>query len=622
MLSKIERFQQWRGSKSAAEQQNLDVALLISEYVNSVDNLGIIKAEAATKFRDFDQYKSRTLATAVFTKLFIDEAIAQLPETAAKEKAVLINLSTILTHLYDNWKNDPAKNIASLIDNIEQLIAIGTLPFTEKKQYKIFIFSSYLVFQITKLTLDNMDWSVQMMASLILNIEQMKLKMAYFLQKIEEKEKKLEQIDQREAGSNNVEHAPLKSIKDLLNKRYHKVLSNTPLLPERSKLSIHPGKKPIKRSILTSLAELETDIDKVSSGIRSLIEQKNEKAEIEAKIKSMVRLVSAAEENDRKITGRKYFLDFIESHSELYQALLANTDDSSKIQLIEKIEQLKKALASPDLSSGVINGLSWVAAPLTVVYRTAAPQTVQDVISSTLPTTLDSDCKAKLKELAQVCLSDLKIKLEKKERQIAAINNRFFHQDEKLKQLIADESSEQLAVLQKTNDAMKEAVQASSTLLVRVKENLHFLNDLKDKRETLKEFIRLHDVIFVKICNFLAQFFSFFKTETAQMIDQASILKNRVNKLAIAYQNAIGLDMRQIESNPLLDARTKSHIKRRFKAEEQEIIQEKQNRIAPNKQEVRLLMDNLSVLFTTKPHPVRGHPVEEEQVILLSCKMT
>ncbi|KTD54639.1 purine NTPase [Legionella sainthelensi] len=624
MLSKRERFQQWRGIKSDDELQILEVALLISEYVNSVDRLEIIKADAESKFSDFNQDNSRSWATAVFTKLFIDEAIAQLPETAAQERALLIHLSTILTQLYENWKKDTAQNVTLLIDTIEKLIAINTIPFTDKKHYKTFLFSSYMLFNIIRLSLNELNWSMQMMASLIIDIEQMKLKITYFLEKIEEKEHQLGQIENREAGTDKTENDPLNSIKILLNKRYFKVLSQTPLLRERTQTAfLYPIEiKPKKKDILASLTEFEADIDRVSSGIERLIELRNKKAEIEVKIENINKLIAAAQDNERKITGRKYFLDFITSHSQLYQTLLENTEGVVKLQLLEKKDQLEKAIESPDLSSGVVNGLSWVASPLTIAYRTATPQMIQEAFSSTLPATLDSDCKIKLKELAQICMSDLKKQLEKKENQIIAINNRFFNQDEKIKQLITHESSEQLAVLQKANDALKEAVQANTKLVVHIKENLHFLNDLKSMRETLNEFIRLHDTILVKICNFLSQFFSFFKTEKVQMIDEASTLKKQVNKLAAEYQNSIDQQMLQMEQNPFFDEKIKNHIKRRLKAEDRDMNLEKKNCIAPDRQNVRLLMDNLSDLFAKNIPPAQEHleeaPITKESILVFS----
>ncbi|ARM33289.1 hypothetical protein B0B39_07015 [Legionella longbeachae] len=609
MLSKRERFQQWRGIKSDDELQILEVALLISEYVNSVDGLKVIKNEAESKFNDFNQDNSRSWATAVFTKLFIDEAIAQLPEAAAEEKALLIRLSTTLTQLYENWKNDTTQNITVLIDTIEKLIALDKIPFTDKKQYKSFLFSSYMLFHIIRLSLNELNWSMQMMASLIIDIEQMKLKIAHFLEKIEEKEHLLGEERQLETGVDKTDKDPLNSIKIYLNKRYFKVLSQTPLLRDPPQTSmLYPMEiKSKKKGILESLAEFEADIERVSSGIENLIELKSNKAEIEAKIEHINKLISAIQDNDRKITGRKYFLDFISSHSQLYATLLENTEGAAKLQLLEKKEQLENAIESPDLSSGVVNGLSWVASPLTIAYRTATPQMIQDVFSATLPATLDSDCKTKLKELVQICVSDLKKQLEKKENQIIAINNRFFNQDEKIKQFIAHESLEQLSVLLKANDALKESVQESTKLVVHIKENLNFLNDLKSKRETLKEFIRLHDTILVKICHFLSQFFSFFKTEKVQMIDEATTLKKQVNKLAAEYQSSIDHKLLQMDQNPLLDEKTKNHIKRRLKAEDRDKNLDNKNCIVPDKQSVRLLMDSLSDLFTKKTYSVKEH---------------
>src|SRR4029078_3023006 len=107
--------------------------------------------------------------------------------------------------------------------------------------------------------------------------------------------------------------------------------------------------------------------------------------------------------------------------------------------------------------------------------------------------------------------------------------------------------SERLTLLLKVNDAMQDAVQASNSLLVTVKENLLFLNDLKEKSDVLNEFIKIHNNIFVKITNFLAQFFPIFKTNTAKMIDKASALKKQVDVLASEYQNELEKEMLYIE---------------------------------------------------------------------------
>lgn len=614
MLSKREHFQQWRGCKSNNELPILEMALFIDQYVNSVDNLEVIKAEAETKFEEFNQSNSRSWSTVVFTKLFIDEAIAQLPETAAREKGLLINLSTTVTQLYENSKKDTATKITALLDDIEQLIAIDNIPFTDKKQYKSVIFSSYMLFHLIKLSLNKLDLKTQLLASSIIDLKQMKGNIDHILQKIEEKGRQLEQVEL--IGEDNAEYDPLNSIKVLLNKRYLKVLSNTVLIHEHSQtaVSCHIGEKPIKQDILERLVAFEADIDVVSLGIADLIKQKTQKVELELKIENISKLLSEAQKNERKITGGKFFLDFIRSHSQWYQTLLENTEGSQKIQLLEKIEQIDTIIETPSFSLGGTNGFSGVASTFSVYYQYVTPQMVQDVVSYSLPTTLalHGDCKAKLKQLAELCLSDLNKQLEKKEREITALNNRIFNKDEKIKRLIRHQSPEQLAVLKKENDDLKEAVEAIINLVVHIKENLIFLNLLKNKEETLNEFIRLNDTILYQICNFLSRFFSYFKTEKVQMIDEAIALKKQVNEFAAQYQNAIGLKLIQIEENPFFDEKIKNHIKRRLRAEDRSLSQKKKEYIAPSTHNVRLLMDSLSYFFANKSHQDSDHSEEEE----------
>ncbi|WP_392536400.1 hypothetical protein [Legionella sp. 227] len=624
MQSKRERFKQWRGSQSDKEQNILDSAMLISDYVSSVDNLETIQVNAGQKFKDFEQLKARTYGIIVFAKLFIDEAIEQLPESAAKEKKILAHSSLIASTLYENWKNNTKENVFTLIGNIEKLFLLNTQPFTDQNHYKTFMFSSYMLCHLIKVAIAQIDWRAQLVISAFFDLNVIKAKVDFFLQKIEER---IERLNHPELEAKKIDEVdPLKPVKDLLKERYLKVLGLSPLIKVKPTKTgaVHkhgaPGAprllpsevKQVNQNIFKSLTELEAEIEKVSSGIFSIYESRRKKVELDEEIEKVSQLLIALDENDKKIIGRKDFLDFIEEHKKLYQFLLENTEDTQKQQLLDKISQLKASLESPNLSSGAIQGISWMATPLTVVYRTTTPQAVQEAIGSTLPATWDGACKMELKALVYACLLDLQNKLKKKESQIAAINNRFFNRDTSLRLWLASESFEQLEALKKANDMMKDAVQASCNLLTTIKQNALFLNKLQQSSQTLDDFVQLHDGFFVKISNFLAQYFAFFKTETAKMIDDAVALKAKVDGLAGEYQRAVEQGVRQIEYTPNLDAPIKSHIKSQFNGDMQEILQEKKNNLNPNKRTVRLLMNNLSTLFAEKSQPLKAERNKNE----------
>ncbi|WP_199739190.1 hypothetical protein [Legionella qingyii] len=617
MLSKIERFKEWRGSKSDAEQNILESALLIFDYVNSVDNLDAIKASVQTKYKEFDQYGKRSWGIAVFVKLFIDEAIAQLPETAAKEKALLTQSSEIISTLYENWKTNTKENIFALIGNIEKLFALNSVPFTDKNQYKTFLLSAGMLFHIIKLAIAEIEssWAAKVLF-VVIDLNKIKPKIDLFLLKIEERMAQLTQPEQLLNAAQSIAPDPLKPAKELFAKRYLKVIGVNPVINAKLQRKnapydfmrfapTSPKLQTSGRNILESLSALEADMEKVSAGIFNLIELRSKKAELEEKIEVVRALLVAAEENDLKITGRQYFLEFIEKKEQSLNVLLENSEEHRKQKLIENIKQLKDMDESPDLSSEVMQGVSWAATPIKLVYRTATPQKLQNMIETSLPATLDSLCKTEFKEMTKLCLLDLESKLKKKEQQIAIINNRFFNQDEGLKSFIANENLELLAAFQKANDEMKQAVQASYKLLAKVKENSMFLHEVQQKSQFLSEFIRIHNGYFVKISNFLARFFTCFKTETAKMIDDAANLKIKVDGLVGEYRELVNQGIGQIDRISSLDTRVKIHIKNQFKAEEYEISQEKQNHKQPNKREVRLLMKELSNLFAAKQQPLR-----------------
>ncbi|MBI2786673.1 MAG: hypothetical protein HYX60_10420 [Legionella longbeachae] len=605
MLSQKNRFQKWRGDQAAAEQSLLNTALFISEFVESVDNLNEIKSNAEMKFKEFNQNNNRSWATIIYAKLFIDEALEQLSDSAETEKALLSDSSIILSSFYENWKKDAKKNILALIENIEQLFILDTNPFTDKKHYKSFMFSLYMLLQIIKLSIESMNWASKKIAGIFVDLDKLKDKIEYFLTKIEEKDEGLKQLILEE---NKEEPEPLKGF---LNKRYLKILDGNFLKYEKLPLSKveHPGHENIPRSLLVSMVELEKDIIKVSSGISSLLELKSKKAEIEEKIKNIITLYENLESQD--------FQDFIMKYADTYQFILENTEEPRKVKFIEKTTQLKNDMESIKLSPGLLNGISWVTSSLKTVYRTTIPQALQNIIAIQLPSTLDSDCKMELKELAKACLDELQKKLKKREQQINAINNRFFHKNKALKQFLTNESFEQIVLLKKANEIIKDAVESCNKLLIKVYQNLNCLHDLKKKGNSLNEFMRINDGFFVRISNFLAQFWSFFKTDTARMIDEASALKKQVDGLAIVYQQSIDQEMNKIQNNPNLDEKIKKYMRRQFNTEEIEVIQEKQNWIKPNKHNIRLLINNLSQLFTRKDDKKIIEEEKESNLIMI-----
>ncbi|OEH47647.1 hypothetical protein lpari_01322 [Legionella parisiensis] len=358
MLSKKERFKQWRGSKFHAEQKALNSALLISNYVNSADNLEVIKANAQIKYNEFNQYNARAWGTAVFVKLFIDEAIEQLPETADKEIALLTHSSEVIATLYDNWKDNTTGNLFALIGNIEKLLALNSIPFTDKNQYKTFLLSAYMLFHIIQIAIAQIerDWKAQIVVSFLVDLEKIKPKINFFLLQVEKRMGQLTS-EQTVKNTNDIVPDPLKPVKDLLSKRYLRVLGIIGPLssvkhqgaigfphnkrPAPGGARFHQAEKPIRRSIHDSLAALEADIDRVLSGIFSLIELRNKKADFDAKIEAVNKLLLFAEENDKKITGRKDFLDFIGEHAQLFQILLEITEENSKQQLLRKNKAIK-----------------------------------------------------------------------------------------------------------------------------------------------------------------------------------------------------------------------------------------------------------------------------------------
>jgi len=352
-----------------------------------------------------------------------------------------------------------------------------------------------------------------------------------------------------------------------------------------------------KSGLMEKLIVLKHEMERVSTAISELIAQRHRKVEIELKYKKIEALLKTAEENDQKISERQYFLELIDSNADSYQMLLENTKGRAADQLIAKEKQLRMLRSSATWSSMAQYAISIAASPLITFYRRFTPQSAQELVAANVPSTLDSECKSELKKLAKSCLFALKNEIENKDTIISRINTELSFGNDELKQLIVAESSDNLAVCKVDNDKAIEAMHYCRELLVTIKKNMDFLNELKAEGHVLHEFILIHNDIFVLISNFLAQFFAMFKTETAIMIDSARELQNKVAVLKDKYEKDIENQILEMKQYPDIDQGIKTQIMNQFYVEEIQEQNKNQNHIIPNKQNVRLLINSLNHLF-------------------------
>lgn len=583
MPTKIERFAQWRGNKAQEEKIYIDSALLVSDYVSSIKQLDTIKTDLSSvqssKYIALNQEGQLGFGVLLYCKLQIEEALDLMPSAGVIERQALTDLKNLCSEIYDDARRNIDKKINDCIAQAKKLLEQNPALFMDKKQAKSLFFDLYTLLNIVNLSLNNLNLLQRIAASALVNLDQIKKEIASLLHKTEVKVKQLDKLLVELPKTNN----PLftkKTIQDHFNNSVLAVL----------KTDVHEDHQIIL---------LEKIMNEGIKGINRLISKRSKKIEITSILQKIQELLNSVEENDNKIRGRKYFLDLIGSNLESFNALMNNLNGYKKIQLTDKIIQLKTPNLYQKLSSKVLYGMSWATTLVTVTYRYVAPQTMQEVISAQMPLTIDGECKAQLKDLARDCLFSLNQQLMVTDREIDKLTHQLSNGDIELKQLIINESSDNLIFLAKANSVAKEAIIEYRRISKMLNHTVLCLKVIKESNSALTLFIQAHDGFLVMLSNLFAKISLIFKSDTAAMIDSAREMNDQLAIFELEYNNKLSRGLNAIEHNPDINKEIKNKLQQKIELDmtkETEVVLDS----CPSKEEVRYLTNNLKKLFNMK----------------------
>ncbi|KTD42437.1 purine NTPase, putative [Legionella quateirensis] len=581
MLTKRERFEQWRGTEARNEQGIIDTVIIIEDYFTTLDSLSPIKQDLADHKTDhfvkLNVYGGRSFGAVAFCRFVIEETIDLMPDTESDDIHILRDLSNILGELYDNPRKNTVNNANRLIGHIQKLLARTIEDVTQLKQTKSLCFSLYYILKLLKVGIDNLsDWKKIALSAFIDlgKIIQDTTDLADLTEKkIAQIDVALEQLKSEEAKKIDAE----KTLQDYFNERFVALF----MAEERE------DKK---------FLNLRSSLDELSDGISSLIVARNTQHEISVNMPKIQSLLSTLLENDQRVTGRQYFLELMKNSQDSFNVLMEHTKGIKKNQLIEKINQLKDPGILRNLSSKFLYGMSWATSFLTVGYRLVTSNSLQDSIAKKIPSTLDAQCKAELKVLATNYLADLKRQSRDVQNQITALEEQLSRGDADLKKMINHASNETLSDVLTANHAVGKAFSDYRRISFSLVQNKHFLNSFKETHSQLCDFIQQHDGWMVKLSNFLAQFFTFFKSETALLIDRARALKHNLVSFETEYRKEVNNGVIAIQNNPDLTKEVKDKFVREFgivkSLESDRVI-----RPAISNEELDILIDNTSLFF-------------------------
>ncbi|HDV5710485.1 TPA: Dot/Icm T4SS effector Lem20 [Legionella pneumophila] len=544
MKNKEERFNEWRQEKAKSEQAYIKTAPLVEEYIKSFDTLAELRNDVANpdseKIKKMDAHKRRTLGVLLYAKLKLDEVIEKIPDSDSQEKDLLVELNNTLSKVYDNPKSDAKNRVKVLIEATEHLLHMEN--HSDPQLAKELCTDLYALLCIAKRSLKKNE----ILASWFIDVHEINKKLEELLAKTEEKVESLDKILSEKLNESLETSQKDRTIQEHFNERFTEILSGD----EKQR---------------TKLDKLKMSLKEVAEGLSGIVELRKEKAIISEKIKKIEVLLKTVEENDKKVTGRQYFLDLLASHTDHFNTLMSTEGGELKKQLAGKIEQLKNPDFYQTVSSTLLWGASWATSMGTVIYRQITPQAVQDRISTYVPATLDSEAKALLQELARQQLIELKKQHSLKRDELVQRYSQLSSGSPELEKLIINATSDHLEQIAAATTETSKVLDGYDQIEIKLKDNVEKLKGNQLTRKQLSDFIEKNDTWIVKLSNWLAEnIHEIFKSDTARMIDKARKAQQKLGEFERQYQTEIESEKAKIENNDSLSSEMKVFLKNQF----------------------------------------------------------
>ncbi|MFT4059387.1 MAG: hypothetical protein QM652_07545 [Legionella sp.] len=619
MISKYEdRFKRLR--EEGVEEKYLRTVELISNYINSANTLEQIERDLSDSsfFTKLDNFDGRLLGSVAYVKLVIDEFCDLVRTSSENNASIIILLQDISELLNQAYKAPPSTDVNALIEKLNKLFDLDDKFFKNNDAKTLFFSVSYLL-QLIKPTLNSLYYWERIAVFALVSSQKLSGETANMLKKIEEKMERLAiaepisvelPVEEVQVYLEMEEQlAPLDSLQAYFNKRHLAIFAEV----NDELLEVYGGLKSIKK-----LTVLEEQMEKDATDLGRYLTLKQTISERQGKINALMRLLENATANDSYIYGRQSFLEFITRNSDDYEILKKQLNDQQGKRFMFAVNELSDAVSNKDYSQRFTNAMSWITAPMTVVIRATASQTIQDDIREFMPDTKDSECKRTLKILTERHLQQLLATQAKEEQEFAEINNRLFNTRDKMCQLAAQEDEQTLITLQRNINTAKESITSYKNLLVLVKENMGFVAKFEDYTANLADFIRIHDDFWVRLSNFFAQICSIFKSEAAKMIDEAKKSQERAMQFSKEYQDTIKEQLHRINSDLAVDETIKTQLQEHFH-QEVNVITGQRSSLVWGKKEVLLVIKELEQMFSLRrevaPNPDNSANPEEPEVL-------
>ncbi|WP_058482686.1 hypothetical protein [Legionella spiritensis] len=501
-------FEQWRGEDAKKEASYLDTALLFVDYAATVANPEAIEADfcdsQSPKYRELDKYKARSFGTALFCKLATHDYLLSLAHDDG-QRLLVQGIHDIIETLYLNPKSNTEKNIFNLIDAVNQWLDVCVASCADKQRARQLCLSLFIILNIARLMTANLNRLMKVLVSGFVNLSEIEANLTLLLEKSKDVANHLcEAIIPEEAASGSSLDIPHVHVGDTC--FYEKYL---PIVDR-------------EKPLLLIIPALQRFLHRDNRLLQDLQKARTEQAVVLRSTKKIQYFLDAIRNNEQKITGRQYVLEFLEEHQANFQILLQNCSAEQNRNLQDKINQVEES----SYSKAFLYLMSWSGALVTVPFRYAAPSGLQAELLAYAPATLDGECKQEIKCLTQICLGDLQQKL-------ALIEN----EQDRVITLLTKNNSVWEAMVRNATHQQLDALRRGNEEILEVLSFLREVLQVKSSGPALE--VRS---FFEDVSSFTARFSRLFSSEHDTMMAEARRLKSRFEDIRSDVQSPSSLD--------------------------------------------------------------------------------
>lgn len=566
-----EFFRSWRGAEAADEEDVLAIAKSIYDGVTNAKLTTIKRNFNNADSRDYQAVSRDPRGSLLFGRIAVAEYKDHNPLTH-EEDALLHSIDNTIREMYLAPGPSMAAKFVNLTVAGNQWLDNYALTNSNPAKAKALCLSLYTMVKIAQIALSNLPYMARLLASAVINLDDIEVRLRAFLEKAE---LTVEALDAQlvvaiptpaAVGASRSTPADLQIIKNHLNGQFQAIFNqdNVPFDEKIGQTLLH--------------------VNSIYADLTALVAAKEKTTALIGQIKHAENVLKAV--GVSRSTGQDT-LSLIATHEASYNNLLSNsTSGAEKRELIKQVEQLRamtpSAHADSELTSDALFATfaMFAALALNAFSTTHTPtkppsipvSVAREPDSTSLRRDKDVECKSLLENLATEQVIRLIRERDASNAEIDRITRKLAGTNEGTRVALSTAHSSTLTPLLAEKAAEFEALSMGSALISQITRNQKKLVEIAVVEKKINAFVQEHYTLGVWFSLVLSNLISdYFKSPKADKVEQALGMQTQLRQLSIDYTTRFSQGVKEISENPIIPSAVKTAL-RQLKEETSTIV--------------------------------------------------